>query len=51
MVNQLKTLTLSSRAFYNAAFPSFAKYMNKTFGYDMVRLLNDYSLFIYRFYQ
>jgi acetylornithine/succinyldiaminopimelate/putrescine aminotransferase len=36
MTDQLNKLTLSSRAFHNSTFPEFAKYMNETFGYDMV---------------
>jgi len=40
MIEQLKTLTLSSRAFYNSTFPKFAKYMSKMFGYEMLLPMN-----------
>jgi ornithine--oxo-acid transaminase len=37
---QLDDLTISCRAFHNNKFPLFAKFMNKTFGYDMVLPMN-----------
>lgn len=33
-------LTLSSRAFYNDAFPQFAKFVTEYFGFDMVLPMN-----------
>ncbi|KAF8875101.1 ornithine-oxo-acid aminotransferase [Mucidula mucida] len=40
LVTQAQRLTLSSRAFYNSVFPSFAKKVTATLGYDMVLPMN-----------
>jgi len=37
---QSSKLTLSSRAFYNAVFPKFAKYATKYFGFDRILPMN-----------
>jgi len=41
MVDQASKCTLSSRAFYNAVFPKFAKLATEMFGYDMVLPMNS----------
>jgi len=41
MVDQASKCTLSSRAFYNAVFPKFAKLVTEMFGYDMVLPMNS----------
>ncbi|CAO3590270.1 unnamed protein product [Absidia cylindrospora] len=40
LCDQAQQLTLSSRAFYNDTFGSFAKYVSDYFGYDMVLPMN-----------
>ncbi|KAI8097473.1 ornithine-oxo-acid transaminase [Halteromyces radiatus] len=40
LCDQAQRLTLSSRAFYNDVFGSYAKYMSDYFGYDMVLPMN-----------
>lgn len=40
LCDQAQQLTLSSRAFYNDVFGSFAKYLSDYFGYDMVLPMN-----------
>lgn len=40
MIEQTKTLTLTSRAFYNDALGVFEKYITSTFGYDKVLPMN-----------
>ncbi|CDH55574.1 ornithine aminotransferase [Lichtheimia corymbifera JMRC:FSU:9682] len=40
LCDQAQVLTLSSRAFYNNVFGSFAKYIHEYFGYDMVLPMN-----------
>ncbi|KAF8147668.1 ornithine aminotransferase [Crassisporium funariophilum] len=40
LVAQAQKLTLSSRAFHNAAFGPFARLITRTFGYDMVLPMN-----------
>ncbi|EJD43541.1 ornithine-oxo-acid aminotransferase [Auricularia subglabra TFB-10046 SS5] len=40
LVDQASTLTLSSRAFFNAQFGPFAKTLTQMFGYDMVLPMN-----------
>ncbi|KAJ7524701.1 hypothetical protein O6H91_17G017200 [Diphasiastrum complanatum] len=40
LIQQAQKLTLSSRAFYNDKFPSFAKLVTELFGYDMVLPMN-----------
>ncbi|KAI9465115.1 ornithine-oxo-acid aminotransferase [Russula earlei] len=40
LVEQAQRLTLSSRAFYNSVFGSFAEKATKLFGYDMVLPMN-----------
>jgi ornithine--oxo-acid transaminase len=40
MIDQLQKLTLSSRAFHNSTFPKYAKFMNKTFGYETLLPMN-----------
>jgi ornithine--oxo-acid transaminase len=40
LTDQAQRLTLSSRAFYNDVFPSFAEAVTRTFGYDMVLPMN-----------
>lgn len=40
LCDQAQVLTLSSRAFYNNVFGSFAKYIHDYFGYDMVLPMN-----------
>lgn len=37
---QAERLTLSSRAFYNDKFPTFAEHLTSMFGYDMVLPMN-----------
>jgi len=41
MIDQAKKCTLTSRAFYNAVLPRFAKYITEYFGYDMVLPMNS----------
>ncbi len=41
LVTQASQITLSSRAFYNAVFPRFAKYVTEMFGYEMVLPMNS----------
>lgn len=41
MSEQIKRLTLTSRAFYNAELGKFDKYMSDTFGYDKVLPMNS----------
>lgn len=40
LTTQAQKLTLSSRAFYNSNFGSFAEYITRLFGYDMVLPMN-----------
>ncbi|GMH20799.1 hypothetical protein Nepgr_022641 [Nepenthes gracilis] len=40
LIDQAEKLTLSSRAFYNDRFPSFAEQLTSMFGYDMVLPMN-----------
>ncbi|KAF9035728.1 ornithine aminotransferase [Hymenopellis radicata] len=40
LVTQAQRLSLSSRAFYNSVFPSFAQKITATLGYDMVLPMN-----------
>jgi ornithine--oxo-acid transaminase len=40
LIEQAQRLTLSSRAFYNSMFGSFAKQITEMFGYDMVLPMN-----------
>ncbi|ANB11425.1 ornithine-oxo-acid transaminase [Sugiyamaella lignohabitans] len=40
LIDQASKLTLSSRAFYNDVFGSFAKYVTEYFGYEMVLPMN-----------
>ena len=40
LVAQAQKLTLSSRAFYNAVFPRFARQVTATFGYERVLPMN-----------
>lgn len=40
LCDQAQRLTLSSRAFYNDVFGTFAKYVTEYFGYDMVLPMN-----------
>ncbi|KAI9313395.1 ornithine-oxo-acid transaminase [Dichotomocladium elegans] len=40
LCDQAQTLTLSSRAFYNDVFSSYARYVTEYFGYDMVLPVN-----------
>ncbi|KAI7898873.1 ornithine-oxo-acid transaminase [Cokeromyces recurvatus] len=40
LCDQASKLTLSSRAFYNDIFGTYAKYMHDSFGYDMVLPMN-----------
>lgn len=40
MKDQAERLTLSSRAFYNDKFPTFAEHLTSIFGYDMVLPMN-----------
>jgi ornithine--oxo-acid transaminase len=40
LTTQAQKLTLSSRAFYNSNFGSFAEYITRMFGYDMVLPMN-----------
>lgn len=41
MVNQARTLTLTSRAFYNDMLGRFEKYITELFGYDKVLAMNS----------
>eukprot|EP01060_Flectonema_neradi_P003154 TRINITY_DN12011_c0_g1_i1.p1 TRINITY_DN12011_c0_g1~~TRINITY_DN12011_c0_g1_i1.p1 ORF type:complete len:441 (+),score=133.62 TRINITY_DN12011_c0_g1_i1:64-1386(+) len=41
MKDQMETLCLSSRAYYNDIFPKYAKYMTSVTGYDMVLPANS----------
>jgi ornithine--oxo-acid transaminase len=40
LINQAKTLTLTSRAFYSAALGEYEEYITKYFGYDKVLPMN-----------
>lgn len=40
LIEQAQKLTLSSRAFYNDKFPTFAEHVTQLFGYDMVLPMN-----------
>lgn len=40
LVEQAEQLTLSSRAFYNDRFPTFAESLTSMFGYEMVLPMN-----------
>ena len=40
LVQQAQRLTLSSRAFYNSVFGTFAEKVTKIFGYEMVLPMN-----------
>jgi ornithine--oxo-acid transaminase len=41
MINQARTLTLTSRAFYNDMLGKFEKYITELFGYDKVLAMNS----------
>ncbi|HNU98118.1 MAG TPA: aminotransferase class III-fold pyridoxal phosphate-dependent enzyme, partial [Candidatus Syntrophosphaera thermopropionivorans] len=41
LIEQAKTLTLTSRAFYNNKLGEFEKYITEYFGYDMVLPMNS----------
>jgi len=41
LIHQAKTLTLTSRAFYNSKLGPFEKYMSETFGYNKVLMMNS----------
>lgn len=40
MIEQLQKLTLSSRAFHNSTFPTYAKFMSELFGYESILPMN-----------
>ncbi|XP_042464717.1 ornithine aminotransferase, mitochondrial-like [Zingiber officinale] len=40
LIEQAQKLTLSSRAFYNDKFPTFAEHVTQLFGYDMMLPMN-----------
>ncbi|XP_064986366.1 ornithine aminotransferase, mitochondrial-like [Musa acuminata AAA Group] len=40
LIEQAERLTLSSRAFYNDKFPTFAEHLTQMFGYDMTLPMN-----------
>ncbi|RRT82696.1 hypothetical protein B296_00009743 [Ensete ventricosum] len=40
LIEQAERLTLSSRAFYNDKFPTFAEHLTQMFGYDMMLPMN-----------
>ncbi|KAG1348213.1 putative Acetylornithine aminotransferase, mitochondrial [Cocos nucifera] len=40
LIEQAERLTLSSRAFYNDKLPTFAEYLTRMFGYDMMLPMN-----------
>ncbi|KAJ8470841.1 hypothetical protein OPV22_025184 [Ensete ventricosum] len=40
LIDQAERLTLSSRAFYNDKFPTFAEHLTQMFGYEMMLPMN-----------